>query len=176
METTNKETRSELWNEIYNIVKQIPRKDVAEDAVDATSATTDIEEMFLKTKTKHVLTNRDISEQYRDIKLYLTISDFTGAFACWATRQITKHKDYSLISSATQSYFNFLSQRYFTDVETVREMDYELISKLTDEDIFIAIPEVMRLNEIEGSDFVCLGALSRNVFYHILRDKITQPL
>ena len=64
-------------------------------------------------ETKHVLTNKDISEQYRDIKLHLMVSDFTGAFANWATRQITKHEDYSLISPAIQAYYKFLSQRYF---------------------------------------------------------------
>lgn len=127
-------------------------------------------------ETKHVLTNKDISEQYRDIKLHLMVSDFTGAFANWATRQITKHEDYSLISPAIQAYYKFLSQRYFKTTESVREMDYDLISHLTDEDLFIAIPEIMALNEIEGSNFVDLGALSRNVFYNIFREHITQPL
>ena len=53
MEKLNKVERSELWNEIYNIVKQIPRKDVDGDAVDAPSATTSIEEMLIKMKNKN---------------------------------------------------------------------------------------------------------------------------
>ena len=127
-------------------------------------------------ETKHVLTNRDISEQYRDIKLHLMISDFTGSLAGCATKQLSKHDNYDLISPAVNAYSKFLKQRYFQTVETVKEMDYELIRHLTDEDIFIAIPEIMALNEIAGSTFVDLGALSRNVFYHILRENITQPL
>ena len=46
--------------------------------------------------------------------------------------------------------------------------------KLTDEDLYIAIPEILALNEMKP-DFICLWALSRNVFYDILRSQITQP-
>ena len=46
MENTNKVERSELWNDIYRIVNQIPRKEVDGDAVDAPSATTSIEKLF----------------------------------------------------------------------------------------------------------------------------------
>ena len=46
MEVTNRIQRSELWDKIYNIVKQIPRKEVQGDAMDAPSASTKIEEMF----------------------------------------------------------------------------------------------------------------------------------
>ena len=52
MEKINKVERSELWNEIYNIVKQIPRKEVDGDAVDAPSATTSIENLIEKYKIK----------------------------------------------------------------------------------------------------------------------------
>jgi hypothetical protein len=52
MENLNNVKRSELWSEIYNIIKQIPRKDVDEDAMDAPSATTAIELLFQKYKVK----------------------------------------------------------------------------------------------------------------------------
>ena len=52
MENTNKVERSELWNDIYRIVKQIPRKEVNGDAVDAPSATTSIENLIEKYKIK----------------------------------------------------------------------------------------------------------------------------
>ena len=52
MENTNKVERSELWNDIYRIVKQIPRKEVDGDAVDAPSATTSIENLNEKYKIK----------------------------------------------------------------------------------------------------------------------------
>ena len=52
MENSNKVERSELWDDIYNIVKQIPRKEVDSDAIDATSATTSIEKLINKYKIK----------------------------------------------------------------------------------------------------------------------------
>ena len=52
MENTNKVERSELWNDIYRIVNQIPRKEVDGDAVDAPSATTSIEKLIEKYKIK----------------------------------------------------------------------------------------------------------------------------
>jgi hypothetical protein len=52
MENINKVERSELWNEIYRIVNQIPRKEVDGDAVDAQSATTSIENLIEKYKIK----------------------------------------------------------------------------------------------------------------------------
>ena len=52
MENTNKLERSELWNKIYDIVKQIPRKETNEDAVDVPSATTSIEKLILSYKIK----------------------------------------------------------------------------------------------------------------------------
>lgn len=45
-ENPQKVKRSELWNEIFSIVKQIPRKEVMNDCVDAYSATTMIEELI----------------------------------------------------------------------------------------------------------------------------------
>lgn len=46
MDNVNKVERSELWNEIFVIIKQILRKEVDGDAVDAASATTSIEKLF----------------------------------------------------------------------------------------------------------------------------------
>ena len=37
--------RSELWNKIYSIVRQIPRENVNCDAMDASSASSEIERM-----------------------------------------------------------------------------------------------------------------------------------
>ena len=46
MDNINKIERSDLWNKIYEIVKQIPRKETMEDSMDASSATTSIEKLF----------------------------------------------------------------------------------------------------------------------------------
>ena len=48
METENKVQRSELWNKIYEKVKQLPRAKVEGDAVDHPSLTTTLEELFLE--------------------------------------------------------------------------------------------------------------------------------
>ena len=55
MEQSNRIQRSEVWEQIYSIVKQIPRKEVECDAMDAPSAATLIEEYFLKTCNKPVV-------------------------------------------------------------------------------------------------------------------------
>ena len=47
-EKTNRIERSELYNEIYDIVKQIPREKVQGDAMDAPSAAYELEQLFLK--------------------------------------------------------------------------------------------------------------------------------
>jgi hypothetical protein len=48
MEQGNKIQRSEVWEKIYKIVKQIPIREVDGDCMDAPSAATEIEEVFLK--------------------------------------------------------------------------------------------------------------------------------
>ena len=49
MEQTNKIQRSEVWEQIYKIVKTIPRADCnGMDAPDAPSVATELEELFLK--------------------------------------------------------------------------------------------------------------------------------
>lgn len=50
METATKVQRSELWNKIYEKVKQLPRAKVDGDAVDHPSLTTTLEELFLEEK------------------------------------------------------------------------------------------------------------------------------
>lgn len=135
---------------------------------------TDLTPRNFKDKSKFKLTNADISANYFNDKFHLMINDFKGAFVCWATKQ-NPNETYGIIADATQAYTKYLQQRYFKTNDTVIEMDYDLIKKLTDEDLFVAIPEILALNQMKP-DFICLGALSRNVFYHILREQITQPL
>lgn len=135
---------------------------------------TDLTLKAMKNKSKFKLTNADISANYSNEKFHLMIFDFKGAFACWATK-LNPTENYDIIADATQAYSEFLQHQYFKTNMTVIEMDYELIKKLTDENLFAAIPEILALNQMKP-DFISLGALSRNVFYHILREQITQPL
>lgn len=136
--------------------------------------TIDLTAKQIKDKAMHKLTNADISANYLNDKFHLMLNDFKGAFVCWATRQ-NPNETYGIIADATQAYTKFLQQRYFKTKDTVIEMDCDLIKKLTDEDLFVAIPEILALNEMKPN-FIDLGALSRNVFYDILRNQITQPL
>jgi hypothetical protein len=53
MEQTNKVQRSELYNDILKIVKQIPRQNVDGDAMDAASASFEIEKLFFKKLQQH---------------------------------------------------------------------------------------------------------------------------
>ncbi len=120
------------------------------------------------------LTNADISANYLNNEFYLMLNDFKGAFACWATRQ-NANETYGIVADAIQAYAEFLQKNYFNGKDAVVKMNCDLIKRLTDEDLFATIPEILALNKMKP-DFISLGALSRNVFYHILREQITQPL
>jgi hypothetical protein len=123
-----------------------------------------------KMKKTFSLTNRDISENYRDYKFYLMLSDFRGAFAYWL---ISQESEIDLdIKKPLDAFTKYLKQKYFKS-GTVKEFTYDQLHNLISEDIFIAIPEVMELNEMKPN-FYDLGALARNVFFMICREKITQ--
>lgn len=123
------------------------------------------------------LTNKEISENHRDNKFHLMLSDFTGAFACWATRQdrLRNEESKKLISEAIFAYEEYLKKKYFKKNDEVVFFDYKKLQKVLDEDILMAIPEIYALNQTKG-DFIDLCALSRNVFFQIVREQITQPL
>jgi hypothetical protein len=119
------------------------------------------------------LTNRDISANHRDYKFHLMLSDFRGAFAYWL---ISQESQIDLdIKKPLDAFTKYLEQKYFKSNGTVKEFTYDQLNNLISEDVFIAIPEVMELNEMQPN-FYDLGALARNVFYMICREQITQPL
>ena len=122
------------------------------------------------------LTNQDISANFGDIKLHLMLNDFRGAMAYWLASQQINTSIKIGIDKPLNAFTKYMQQKYFKTESSVIEFTYEKLKNLVSEDVFIAIPELMELNEIEGKDFYDLGALSRNVFYMILREQITQPL
>ena len=122
------------------------------------------------------LTNQDISANFRDIKMHLMLNDFRGAMAYWLASQQINTSIKIGIDKPLNAFTKYMQQKYFKTESSVIVFTYEKLKNLVSEDVFIAIPELMELNEIEGKDFYDLGALSRNVFYMILREKITQPL
>ncbi len=121
----------------------------------------------------HKLHNIDISNQYRDIEMHLMLSDFQGALAYWVTKQ-NNNKTF-IVDRPLEAWTKYLQQKYFKNKDDVVMFTYDKLSKLINEDIFIAIPEIMELNEMEP-DFIDLCALARNMFYMICREQITQPL
>ena len=70
MEKTSGIVRSEAWNKIYEIVKQIPRKEVRGDAVDAPSASTSIEALFLKLLLKNVSKRRELLIAFQTYQMH----------------------------------------------------------------------------------------------------------
>jgi hypothetical protein len=126
-----------------------------------------------KEEKKHTLRNIDISNQYRDIEMYLMLSDFQGALAYWITKQNPNNT--FIVDRPLEAWTKYLQQKYFRKEDEVVMFTYDKLSNLIDEDIFIAIPEIMELNEMKP-DFIDLGALARNMFYTICREQITQPL
>ena len=122
------------------------------------------------------LTNQDISANFGDIKMHLMLNDFRGAMAYWLASQQINTSIKIGIDKPLNAFTKCMQQKYFKTESSVIEFTCEQLKNLVSEDVFIAIPELMELNEIEGKDFYDLGALSRNVFYMILREQITQPL
>lgn len=123
--------------------------------------------------TKHKLTNKDISEQYSDSEFYIMKSELLGSFAYWITYL---NPNIEIVSNEPiKAYDIYLKQKYFEKKDTVKKFTYSELNDFINADIFIGIPEIMALNEIKP-DFISLGALSKNMFYSICRDHITQPL
>lgn len=123
-------------------------------------------------KNKYSLSNIEIYENFNNEIFYLMIGDFVGAFAYHVAE--LKHKSKVDIEKPLNAWINFLQKKYFCIDEHVESFTFEQLSKLITEDLFIAIPEIYELNQIESKDFYDLSALARNVFYMICREKITQ--
>lgn len=120
--------------------------------------------------SKHKLCNREISETYRDFEFYLFPSDFISALAYYVVSQ-NNNKEL-IIEAPVNAYYEFIKKEWPNE-KIPERFSYQRISNLTSDDVFESIPEIMALNEMKP-DFIDLGALSRNVFYMICRQQITQ--
>ncbi len=131
-----------------------------------------------------VLTNKDISENYRDVEMYLMRKDFTGQFANWVVQQ----SPYACpdITAALVAF-----DAYVLEVmagEEVKKFTYDELNDIITEAAFERIPAVLALNVAKVTsgagyrnrhnrpqpdyDFIDLGALARNIFYSIVRNHI----
>ena len=117
-----------------------------------------------------LLTNKDISENYRDIELWLFQSSITSALAYWITSQ-NPNKTLIDIGPALLG-FKDESDILFPNPEVPVFFSYDELSHLISEDTFVRIPSILALNSLKP-DFIDLGALARNVFYMVLRGHIT---
>lgn len=132
----------------------------------------------------HRLTNADISDNYRDVSMYLMRKDFTGPFANWVVQQ----SPYEVpdIQAPLLAYANYVSLAF--GGESCKEFSYDELAAIVHEDEFEKIPEILALNVPKVAsgpgyanrhvvthpdyDFIDLGALARNVFYSMLRSYI----
>ena len=62
VEEVSKVERSDLYNKIHSIVKQIPREDVETDAMDASSCAYDIEQFFYKWQQERSYSEKNIKQ------------------------------------------------------------------------------------------------------------------
>ena len=121
---------------------------------------------------QHKLTNRDISEKYRNYKFTLTISDFAGSMAYWLIAQESSIK--INIMPPLRAFVENIEINNFYE-NSIKAFTYQELESLINEDTLGSIPEILELNNLKPN-FYDLCALARNVFYMICREQITQSL
>jgi hypothetical protein len=62
LEEVRKVERSDLYNKIYSIIKQIPREDVETDAMDSSSCAYDIEQLFYKWQQEKMYSEEEVDK------------------------------------------------------------------------------------------------------------------
>jgi hypothetical protein len=138
--------------------------------------------------TVHKLTNLDISEQYRNIEMYMMRKDFTGQFARWVVEQ----SPYAVpdIGPALSEFDAYIMLEVMGG-EEVKKFTYDELNKIISEETFESLPYVLALNTAKVTsgpgyanrhntphpdyDFIDLSALARNIFYSIVRHHINWP-
>ena len=118
--------------------------------------------------TSNSLSNRRISEEFRDIKPYLSISNILSALSYWIVAQSGDNLN---IERPVIGFRKYLRNKYYPTKNTWKEFDYDELEELISEKTFGSIPEILELNQTEG-DFIDLHTLARNVFYSIIREEI----
>ncbi len=115
------------------------------------------------------LTNRDISENYKDIVLWLFPSDLLGAFAYSVIAQ-NPNENLLDIKPALVA-FNDHIMPAFKNTKIPEQFSYDRVKEYVNDKVFEGIPDILALNKLKP-DYIDLGALARNVFYMILREQI----
>lgn len=137
----------------------------------------------------HYLSNRKIAEDYQHIKPWLSLKDITAQFAHLVVR--FSPYDCPDILPALTAFTVYVTAHCHFDCCGMQQFTYDDLSVLLDEKRLASIPEVLVLNQRKNGrdgiglstrcgkpdpddDFIDLTALSRETFYAILRDYITQ--
>ena len=134
------------------------------------------------------LTNLDISTYYRNEEFYIMKDSFTGAFAYWLVSQ--SPYDAPDITLPLTAFNDYIDSKFPRIDKIPEKFTFDNLQSIINTDVFESIPEIEQLNHCKiGScegfenryerphpdyDFIDLGALSRNVFFMILREYITQ--
>ncbi len=126
---------------------------------------------FNKLNVKNEFYNLSISKNYSKDKFMLMPSDFYGAFAYWATIQGMDGRH--LLDKALKAFRNMIDA-HFTNPKIPEWWTYKRLEDVINENTLENIQDIKELNE--GKNFIDLSVLSRNIFYMIIREQITQPL
>lgn len=114
------------------------------------------------------LTNRDIAKNYKDKEFYFMRRDFLGAFACWVVRQ--SKCEAPNIEIELNAFKRYIGKKI--NKGTVVKFTYKELREFINEQAFMKIPEIEKLNH--GDGFIDLSALSRNIVFTLLREFITE--
>lgn len=68
MENENKNQKSELWNKIYEKVKELPRDNTVGDSIDHRGLSNKLEQLFLEESKNNKIAN-DIKGSYIEVKI-----------------------------------------------------------------------------------------------------------
>jgi hypothetical protein len=117
-----------------------------------------------------ILTNKDISDKYQNSEFYLLPPDFRGAFSYWVTYQ-NNNGTYT-VDKPLEAFDKYILT-FFNNTNIPEKFTYKELSKILSEKEFGKIPEILELNKTKP-DFIDLMALSRNIFYMIIRNYIIE--
>ena len=133
------------------------------------------------------LTNKDISDNYRDNTFWFCKSTLLGKFAEWVVRQ--SPYDTPDIIKPLKAFNTYLETRFTRDMP--ESFTYKELSDFISEDVFENIADIEVLNHRKNGrdgmgfcsrydkpepddDFIDLSALARNIFYSLCRENITE--
>jgi len=139
-------------------------------------------------KYKYKLTNKDISDNFRDVKFLFTKKDFLAAFSYWVVYQ--SPYDTPDIQPALEAFKSYIDLLFVG--RGIIYLSYDKLLDIINEKKFESILEIEKLNHPKidigqtivfssrydqpeaDYNFIDLGALARNIRFMLMREYITQ--